>query len=95
MFEADTATSDVERTVQVDTEREIAYMSMRMDSGVKFDGMRLYDESANFILDVTWNSHITATSKWTGLHPIPEGQQIIGVSCNATEEETDYNIRSL
>ena len=70
-------------------------MSMRIDSGVKFDGLRLYDEFANFIIDVTWNKWISPTSKWTVLHKIPEGQQIIGVSCNATEEEIDYNIRSL
>ena len=95
MFEADTATSDVERSVQVDTGREIVYMSMRIDSGVKFDGIRLYDESANFIIDLTWNKWISPTSKWSVLHKIPEGHQIIGVSCNATEEEIDYNIRSL
>ena len=74
MFEADTATSDVERSVQVDTDREIAYMSMRIDSGVKFDGIRLYDEFANFIVDVTWNKWASPTSKWSILHKIPEGQ---------------------
>ena len=95
MFEADTTTSDVERTIQVDTEREIAYLSMRIDSGVKFDGIRLYDEAMNYIVDVTWNSWPSPTSKWSDLYAIPEGQQIIGVSCNATEEEIDYNIRSL
>ena len=95
MFEADTATSDVERSIQVDTDREIAYLSMRIDSGVKFDGIRLYDGAMNYIVDVTWNSYTSPSSKWSDLYAIPEGQQIIGLSCNATEEEVDYNIRSL
>ena len=74
MFKADTATSDVERSIQVDADREIAYISMRIDSGVKFDGIRLYDKFANFIVDVTWNKWTSPTSKWSDLHKIPEDQ---------------------
>ena len=48
-----------------------------------------------YIADVTWNSMSTSTSAWTDLYMIPENHQIIGVSCNASPDEVDYNIRAL
>ena len=53
MFEADTATSDIEKSIAIDG--EIRYIRMRVDDGVMFDGIRLLDEEMNYIVDVTWN----------------------------------------
>ena len=68
---------------------------MKIDEGVKFDGLRFYDQQMTFIVDFTWNTNSSQTSAWTDLYPIPEDHQIIGVSCNTTEDEVDYNIRAL
>ena len=70
-------------------------MSIKIDDGVKFDGIRFYDKHMTYIIDVVWNTMSASTSTWTDLYAIPENHQIIGVSANASEDEIDYNIRAL
>ena len=55
MFEADTGALDIKKTIQVDTRQTIAFVSMRIETGVIYDGIRLYDEEMNYIVDHTWN----------------------------------------
>lgn len=68
---------------------------MFTDEGIMFNGIRLYDKNFQLIVDVTWNLFPQSTSTWTDLYEIPKGHQIIGLACNASDEEVNSNIRSL
>ena len=83
LFESDAAQWDKLYTKEIDTTRTIRYISLRFND-VAYEGLRLYDESKDFILDLTW--HLSPKGEWSELEKIPEGQQIIGMRCNTFDE---------
>ena len=52
--------------------------SIKVNDGVRIDGIRLYDADYEYLANQTWSSDFTHESVWKGLYIVPEGQQIIG-----------------
>ena len=76
------------KSLSIDTTKKIAYVALRMQD-MKIDGIQLYDESLNYILDYTWSQNPNG-GKWTDIRHIPDDHQIIGLKCNASEQEWDH-----
>ena len=54
MFESKAADLDEMYTTEIDTTRTVRYISWRYNS-VAYEGLRLYDEKKDYILDLTWH----------------------------------------
>ena len=72
MYATDSSATDTLKTIHINSVRQIGYLSVKIDDGIKFDGLRLYDKQMTYIADVTWNSMPSPTSTWTDLYAIPE-----------------------
>ena len=95
MFETEYSATDIVKSIEINGSKEVAWLSMYTDDGIAFNGIRLYDSNFILIVDVIWNVFPRSSSTWTELYEIPQGHQIIGVACNASEDEINSNIRSL
>ena len=83
LFESKAAEFDELKTVKINPLRTVCYISWRFN-GVAYEGLRLYDESNSYVLNLTW--HKAPTGEWSKLQEIPVGQQIIGLKCNLFDE---------
>ena len=43
LYASDSSASDTLKTIHINSVRKIAYVSMKIDEGIKFDGLRFYD----------------------------------------------------
>ena len=64
LFETSATYWDELKNVEVDTTRTIRYISLRFNS-VAYEGLRLYDEQKDYILDLTW--HESPKGGWSDL----------------------------
>ena len=69
MFEVSSANNDMLRIVDVETNRQIRYVSMRIKWRYAYTGLRFYETQDQLILDQTWED----VGDWTPLQEIPVG----------------------
>ena len=65
--------------IEIDTERTIRKISLKIAYNEEIRGLRLMDEFDEFIVDVTWCEH-SDIGEWV-TKQIPKGLEIIGVRC--------------
>ena len=70
-------------TVDVDATRTIKYASMQISGSDNFQGIRLYDEEMELIVDEDWR--YWGTGSWSELVEIPADRQIIGFNANTED----------
>ena len=68
LFQTSESSSDTLTKIQVDTTREIRYVSMEVSIGVWYTGIRLYDESKDTIIDIEWYEDPDA--EWTPMQEV-------------------------
>ena len=58
---------DPDYTFQIDSTRDIRFVSFQIDRGTYYTGLRLYDDEYRIIIDDTWLSDGT----WAPMQKIP------------------------
>ena len=56
----------------IDSSRTIRYISLLVNGGIAYEGIRLYDEEMDYILNLEEGA--SRWSKWTEVQEIPEGR---------------------
>ena len=84
-FQVSATTDEQLKTIPVNTNRDIRYVSMRIKNKYPYTGLRLYDQANNIIVDESWED----VGEWTELREIPLGQHIIGFICD-TDSSSFY-----
>ena len=64
LFQSTAAEWDELNKVELDATRTVRYISLRFNS-VAYEGLRLYDEAEDYILDLTW--HQSPKGEWSAL----------------------------
>ena len=70
---------------EIDQSRDIRWLSMLVVWDDHFEGIRLYDEDMDLIVDKIW--HDSPFGIWSEVQEIPKGQHIIGVKVNTIEND--------
>ena len=68
---------DLIKEIDVDITRRVAKVSMKLVEN-KFLGLRLIDQSGDYIVNITWDTWLD--NRWTSFS-LEEGQEIIGIQC--------------
>ena len=58
------------RSISVNNSKAIRHVSMLMNLGLVYEGLRFFDESYSMITDIQWADDST-TSRWTPVQGIP------------------------
>ena len=74
MIEAENAVGDEVKTIEIDALRIIGAISMKTVYSRNIEGLRLYDEEMELIIDVTWDEDAILDGEWTEPQSIPSGQ---------------------
>ena len=67
-------------TREINTEKTIKRVAVKIAYGWSIRGIRLYDTDLRFILDETWCT-CSSRGDWI-IYTIPDGQEIVGLTCN-------------
>ena len=69
------------RSISINNSKAIRHVSMLMNLGLAYEGLRFFDESYSMITDIQWADDST-TSRWTPMQGIPVNKHIVGFKCN-------------
>ena len=87
VFGTDSNENSELQIVNIDTDKEIKYASMR--ASWSYSGLRFYDRTNSLISEIIWYDE----GEWTALQEVPEGQHIVGLKCDY--ESVDYVIQHI
>lgn len=71
-------------TIQLNLNREVRQISVRILNSVNFEAVRFHDSAGNIIKEVVWSTSPNGT--WTGAQTIPNNKAIIGVKASVQTE---------
>ena len=94
LFETDKASdSDTMQSLIIDQERQIRLVSMKVDSGRYYHGIRFSDFENKVIAEAIW--YEGDWSEWTSLQEVPADQQIIGMIADSESSSELLNLSFL
>ena len=77
--------TDAMYSIQINQDKPIKFIALKTFWNIYIEGITLYDEDLNIILDHDWIDDHPDTL-WGPITPIPSGYQVIGMKCNASSK---------
>ena len=65
--------------IEIDPEKTITSISMRVCQGSYLHGLRMEDADGGYVVDCSWSKD--PLGSWV-THPVPAGEHIIGIKCH-------------
>ena len=77
------------RSFSISDSQNIRHVSMLMNLGLEYNGLRFFDEDYSMITDVQWADD-SSTARWTPMQGIPVNKHIVGFKCNTEGQNLHY-----